>query len=177
MSIRDSRSAGFSVIELLLTAAILGVGLLGLAALTTTAMKGYGGSRVRDTATILATGVLDRLAVDGRISSQQRSNSTAIPASALVANATDDASNNYADPATTYTSWDTQGQPTNTSPVFTVSWVRRAAKAGATPAATSLQVSSEVVVNVRWNEVFRNTTTGVTTVTPRYISVSRVIRY
>lgn len=169
------RDPGFSMIEFLMTAVILGVGLLGLAALTTTAMRSYGGSRTRDTAMSLSGSVLDRLALDGRLSAQVRGSGGTVPASALVANATDGAVNAYADPATTWTTFDLQGQPSQTAPIFNISWVRRATK-GITPATSSQSAASEVVVNVQWNEEIKSSS-GTTTTQPRYVSTSRFIRY
>lgn len=170
------RDTGFSLIEFLMTAVILGIGLLGLAALTTTAMRSYGGSRTRDTAIALSGSVLDQLALDGRISAQMRSSGGTVPATALVANAADGAANAYADPATTWTTFDLQGQPSQAAPIFNITWVRRAAK-GLTPAASSLTAASEVVVNVQWSEEVKSAAAGTTTLEPRYISTSRVIRY
>lgn len=172
----SSPRAGFSIIEFLLAAMILGVGLLGLAALTVMSVKGFGGSRTRNAASDLAGSVLDRLALDGRLSAAIRSNGGTIPSTALVAAATDDAVNTYADPATTFTTFDLQGQATNTTPVYTVTWVRRASKTALTPAATSLSASAEVVVNVAWNEAVKGSS-GTTTAVPRYLSFSRSIRY
>ena len=171
------RAAGFSLVEFLMVAVIMGVGLLGLAALSAISVRGFGGSRTRDAATNLADNILDRLALDGRLSASLRLNSATIPSSALLANAVDDASNTYTDPTTTFTNFDLQGQGTNTSPVFTVTWVRRAAKSGLVPTATSLSAGAEVVVNVKWNDAVRNDTTGVTTTQAHYISVSRYMRY
>lgn len=178
MSIRKKSNAraGFSLVEFLMVAIILGVGLLGLAALTSMSIRGFGGSRVRNAAASLGGSVLDRLTLDGRLSAAVRTNGGIVPASALVANAVDDAVNAYSDPATTFTAFDLQGQATNTTPVYTVTWVRRASKTGLTPAATSLSASSEVVVNVAWNEAVRNAA-GVTITVPRYLSFSRSIRY
>ncbi|HET6329537.1 MAG TPA: prepilin-type N-terminal cleavage/methylation domain-containing protein [Holophagaceae bacterium] len=178
MNIRKMSNAhsGFSLVEFLMVAIILGVGLLGLAALTTMSTRGFGGSRVRNTAASLGGSVLDRLALDGRLSAAVRTNGGAIPASALVANAVNDAVNAYADPATTFTTFDLQGQGTNTTPIYTVTWVRRSSKTGIAPAATSLSVSAEVVVNVAWNEAVKNAA-GATTTVPRYLSVSRSVRY
>ena len=169
------RSAGFSLIEFLMVSIILGVGLLGLAALTSMSIRGFGGSRIRNTAASLGGSVLDRLALDGRLSAAIRTNG-GTPTAGLVANAVDDAVNVYADPATTFTAFDLQGQATNTTPVYTVTWVRRASKTGIAPAATSLSASAEVVVNVAWNETIKNAA-GATTAAPRYLSFSRSIRY
>lgn len=174
--LRSSSRAGFSLVEFLMVAIILGVGLLGLAALTATTIRGFGGSRSRDVAAGLADSVLDRLSLDGRLSAAVRANGGTIPATALVANATDDAVNAYAEPATNLGTFDLQGQPSTTAPVFTVSWVRRASKTGLTPAPTSLTTSSEVVVNVAWNEAVKGAG-GATVSLPRYLSFSRSIRY
>lgn len=171
------RTAGFSLIEFLAVAMIMGVGLLGLAALSAISIRGFGGSRTRDTAANLANNVLDRLALDGRLTASLRLSSSAIPASALLANAADDASNTYKDPTTGYTTFDIQGQGTNTTPVYTVTWVRRAPKSALVPTATSLSAGAEVVVNVKWNDAIRNDTTGVTTTQAHYVSVSRYMRY
>lgn len=179
MSIRRTHhapSTGFSLVEFLLVAIILGVGLLGLAALISISIRGFGGGRTRNAAASLAGSVLDRLALDGRLSAAVRSGGGAIPASALVANATNDAVNIYADPATNDTTFDLQCQPTTTVPVYTVNWVRRAPKTALSPAPTSLSASSEVVVNVAWNEAVKSSA-GTTTAVPRYLSFSRSIRY
>jgi prepilin-type N-terminal cleavage/methylation domain-containing protein len=171
----DSR--GFSLVEFLMVAIILGIGLLGLAALTTTAMRGYSGSRTLDSAVALSSSVMDRLSADGRISAQLRSISgSTIPTSALVANATDGKVNTYTDPATQLGTFDLQGQPSSTQPVFTVKWVRRADK-GLSPVTASLADGAEVVVNIEWNEAVKNASTGATSVLPHYISASRFIRY
>ncbi len=168
-------SKGFSLIEFLMVAVILGIGLLGLAALTTTAMRSYGGSRSRDAAVALSGSVLDRLSLDGRLSAQLRGIGSAIPATALVANAVEGAVNPYADPATALGTFDLEGLPSATNQVFTVNWVRRATKS-ITPVASSQSAVSEVVVNVQWNEAVRKAD-GTSIAQPRYISVSRFIRY
>lgn len=170
------RSAGFSMVEFFLVALILGVGLLGLAALTAMSVRGFGGSRTRGAASSLASSVLDRLSLDGRLSSTVRANGGSIPGTALVANATDGAVNVYKDPATGFTTFDLQGQPSAATPVYSVSWVRRASKTGLVPAATSLTANAEVVVNVTWNEAVKGSS-GTTTTVARYLSVSRSIRY
>ena len=167
---------GFSLVEFLMVAIILGIGLLGLAALTTTAIRGYSGSRTRDSAVALSSTVLDRLAVDGRISAQIRSVGSTVPTSALLANATDDAVNTYTDPATSLGTFDLQGQPSSTQPVFSVNWIRRAPK-GLSPATGSLADGAEVVVNVQWNEAIQSAGSTATSIQPHYISASRFIRY
>ena len=165
------------MVEFFLVALIMGVGLLGLAALSAITVRGFGGSRTRNTASILASNVLDRLTLDGRLTAALRQNSQTIPASALIANATDGTVNTYTDPATGFTSFDMLGQASSVTPVFTVSWVRLAPKTTMVPVATSLSAGSELVVNVQWNEAVKNATTGVATAQPHYISVSRYVRY
>lgn len=169
-------STGFSMVEFLMVAVILGIGLLGLAALTTTAMRSYGGSRTRDSAIALSGSVLDRLSLDGRLTSQSRGIGTAISTAALMANAVDGTMNTYADPQTTVNTFDLQGLPNTTLPIFTVTWVRRATKSIA-PVTSSASAVAEVVVNVQWLEDVRNPTTNVSTTYTRYISTSRFIRY
>lgn len=171
------RASGFSLVEFLMVAMILGVGLLGLAALSAISIRGFGGSRTRDTATNLANNVLDRLALDGRSTGMQRVFNVTIPAAALLANATDGVSNAYTDPATGFTAFDIQGLPTNTTPVYTVTWVRRASKTGLTASTTGSFAGAEVVVNVKWNDAIRNDATGATTTQAHYISISRYMSY
>ena len=165
------------MVEFFVVALILGVGLLGLAALTAISVRGFGGSRARDAAVTLADSVLDRLTLDGRMSSALRGNGQAIPASALLANASDGTSNAYADPQTGFTNYDLQGLPTNTTPVFVVTWVRLAPKSAMVSQSTSNFAASEVVVNVSWNEAVKNVNTGASTAQARSISVNRYISY
>ena len=72
---RDRRSskargsqAGFSMIEMLMTAFVLAVGLLGLCMLQTMALRGGRGSRSLTTAVHVATAVLDQVEMEGRLS-------------------------------------------------------------------------------------------------------------
>ena len=177
LRVRKTSASGFSLIELLAVAIIMGVGLLGLAALTTMAVRGYGGSRSRDTAANLANSVMDRLTLDGRLTAAARANGTTSFPGALVANASNDSVTAYADPTPpNFTDFDVQGQPTNTAPFYKVTWVRRSPKAGLSPAPTSQTASAEVVVNVQWIEA-EKTAAGVSTTSTRYISISRSIRY
>jgi type IV pilus assembly protein PilV len=55
------RSAGFSLIEVLISIVILSVALLGTAALTAASLKNTNGSYYRSLATILADDMLDRM--------------------------------------------------------------------------------------------------------------------
>ncbi|MDP2875587.1 MAG: hypothetical protein Q8O00_05330 [Holophaga sp.] len=152
---------------------ILGVGLLGLAALITGSIRASAGSRQRDTAAYLANNVLESLAADGRLSASFRSNAQTIPTTYLLANATDGAANDFqaADVGGTQrTTFDMEGRPSATNPVFSVEWVRRATKSVA-PVVSSSSMTAEVVVNVTWSEAQG------AAITQKWLSCSRMIRY
>jgi len=59
---------GFSMIEMLMTAFILAVGLLGLCMLQIMSLRGSRGSQSLTTAVHVATGVLDEIEMEGRLS-------------------------------------------------------------------------------------------------------------
>jgi len=172
---RKSRThAGFSLVEFLLVAFIFAIGLLGLAALMNMSTRSSGNARQRDTAAYLANDVLERLAVDGLRSAQLRLDSQVIPGTLLLANAVDDTANTYeADDTggTAQTTFDMEGRPSGTNPVFAVEWVRRAPK-GTVPVAASASMIAEVLVNVSWAEPGPGTGT-----TQKWLSFSRMIRY
>lgn len=60
--------AGFSMVEMLLTAFILAVGILGLTMLQTMSLKASRGSRSLSSAILVAEQVLDRVEMEGRLS-------------------------------------------------------------------------------------------------------------
>jgi len=60
--------AGFSMIEMLMTAFVMAIGLLGLAMLQTMSLRASRGSRSLSTAVRVASGVLDSVGVEGRLS-------------------------------------------------------------------------------------------------------------
>jgi prepilin-type N-terminal cleavage/methylation domain-containing protein len=59
---------GFSMIEMLMTAFILAIGLLGLCMLQTLSLRAARGSRSLTTAVQIASGVLDQVESEGRVS-------------------------------------------------------------------------------------------------------------
>ncbi len=63
---RKRSQAGFSMVEMLMAAFIMGIGLLGLAMLQTMALRTNVGSRAQSTAILLAEGLLDDIQTNGR---------------------------------------------------------------------------------------------------------------
>ena len=174
--IHSGAARGFSMIELLLVAFILGVGLLGLTALMAMNVRASGGGRQRDAAAYLANDVMETLAADGRMSSILRVNGQAIPATYQLANAVDNTPVTYQAPDTTGTvqaTFDMEGRPSATNPIFSVQWARLATKSSISAATTNL-LTAEVIVNVSWNEA--PATQGGPTV-QKWLSFNRMIRY
>ena len=77
---RRHSEAGFSLVELLLAAFIMAVGLLGLAALETASLKSNNRSRGYNTAVLVAGHVLDAAEIEGRQSSMALVFGAAAPA-------------------------------------------------------------------------------------------------
>lgn len=65
---RKRSQAGFSMIEMLMTAFVLAVGLLGLCMLQTMSLKASRGSRSLQTAVEVGQAVLDQVEMEGRLS-------------------------------------------------------------------------------------------------------------
>ena len=63
-----SGQAGFSMIEMLMTAFVLAIGLLGLCLLQTMSLRGGRGSRSLTTAVRVASAMLDQVEMEGRLS-------------------------------------------------------------------------------------------------------------
>ena len=64
----SAAQAGFSMVEMLMAAFIMAVGILGLSALQVMALKATRGSRSLSTAILVAEQVLDRAEMEGRLS-------------------------------------------------------------------------------------------------------------
>ncbi len=174
----QKHNMGFSMIEFLLAAFILSVGLLGLASLQVMAISQASNGRGRTTAAYIANVVLQRAQMEGQHYYLAKSNSltpamtavfTASPSTALVnqpyggfnidgVQVTDSSNNPIAGLATLVPDVNKR----NT--VFTATWTRRA-YAGTAPA--SLSQTQEFVVNLTWVEGAQN----------KYLSLSRDIRY
>ncbi|MEI6593017.1 MAG: prepilin-type N-terminal cleavage/methylation domain-containing protein [Holophagaceae bacterium] len=65
---RAATQAGFSMVEMLMAAFIMAVGILGLSALQVMALKATRGSRSLSTAILVAEQILDRAELEGRLS-------------------------------------------------------------------------------------------------------------
>jgi type IV pilus modification protein PilV len=176
---RRRSERGFSMIELLIVAFIMAIGLMGLFALQVIGVSSGTQSRQRGTASLLAHSLLDRVTSEGLVSAGERAasqNGTITTAPAGVTRWV------FIDPTgfTAHTSseaedyyYDLAGDAvTATSPnlMFTVSWQRLA---GAASGPTN--AIQPFVINVKWNESI-STSTGTSTVTPQYFSVSRNVR-
>jgi type IV pilus modification protein PilV len=157
------------MIELLLVAFILSIGLLGLLSLQLVSISSGSQSRMRGTATMLAHNLLDRAVAEGMISSAERyssgtgtittTNWVFIDPTGLTAN------------AGTKFYFDIQGNAltsaTDPNLVYTVSWQRMAGVLG-----SNVLAMQPFVVNVQWLEAVK-ASNGTTALQPHYFSVSR----
>lgn len=170
------------MVEFLVAAFILAIGLLGLIALQVGAVAQAANGRGRITATYVANQILQQAQMEGQYSYFAKTTSATLPAGFVpVFTATPGA----AIASTAVGGFNVDGvQVTDAtgaampsaylaaqvpdankrSPVFTATWVRRAYQ-GATP--TSSVQTQEFVVNVAWQEKNQ----------PKYLSLSRDIRY
>lgn len=170
---------GFSIVELLLAAFILGIALLGLAALMTTSIAQGGSSRKRGTATLIAHSVLDRIQAEGALAAAERYNSGTgtvtssgwyfidpVGFSAHTSTATEGNTNQYG-------TFDVLGNfvpATDPNKVFTVNWQRLAGDS------TNFALNAAqqyYIVNVSWQEADPK---APATPINKTISVSRHVR-
>lgn len=162
------------MIELLLVAFIMAIGLLGLLSLQVVSISSGGQSRMRGTATMLAHNLLDQAVAEGMISSAERYDSgngvvtttgwKLIDPAGLTAISSTAATNYY---------YDLQGNTVtaaNPNLVYTVSWQRMLGLSG-----SNVLAVQPFVVNVQWKEATR-TPAGATTIQTHYFSVSRNVR-
>lgn len=168
------------MVEFLMAAFILSIGLLGLIALQIAAMNQGAGARGRTTATYIADWVLQRAQVEGQQSylvklggatTAYASVFTTSPGQAVTATTfggfnvdgvqvTDTNGNNITDLAAQVL------DANKRTPIFRATWLRRAYNGTTAPTSTSAQ-SQEFVVNVTWVE------RGI----DKALSISRIIRY
>lgn len=176
------RQGGFSMVEFLVAAFILAIGLLGLIALQVGAVAQAANGRGRITATYVANQVLQQAQMEGQYSYFAKTASATLPAGfvpvftanpgAAIGNTTIGGFNvdgvqvtdaTGAAMPSTYLAAQVP-DPNKRSPVFQAAWVRRAYN-GTAP--TSTIQTQEFVVNVTWQEKNQ----------PKSLSMSRDIRY
>lgn len=171
---KSRQQQGFSLIELLMTAFILGIGLLGLAALQTMGIRAFGASRQRDAAAYMASNLLDHFQAQGRIVLALRESGQAIPTTLTLVQAPEGVEQVYA--VNGLTGFTLDGQPVaDADGIFHVFYTVLAPRAGAIPAASSVQ-GNEVVVNVRWRESIPAAGGG-SVVQDRWLSMTRFIAH
>lgn len=189
------RERGFSIIELLLAAFILSIGLLGLGALQVTSQSQGTNSRFRGTAALIAHNVLDQMQAEGAVTAAQRLRFGVItlPATPFTYIGNADATAQASTPGPSFTilgllPTDPYYVANPTAPTditFTTTWSRNAGSvvlkkvapvvppapppAGPAPSVSAIQ---ECIVNVSWNE-FNNQTKAIDA---KFITVSRHVR-
>ena len=166
------RQRGFSMVEMLIGAFILGIGALGMAALQVASAASGTKSRSLGTATLLAHNLLDRITAEGNLAQAERFDQSGtvtstgwafIDPAGFAAGASTTATSLYFDISSNTVA---AGSPTV---YYTVTWQRFQGVRASTSYAYQ-----PFVVNVRWNEAVRQG--SATVVQPRYFSVSRNVR-
>lgn len=164
---------GFSLVELLITALIFSIGLLGLAALQVSTLRANTGGRNRFTAASLAEGCLSSIQSEGSLSWTYASGELGKTAVYPIAKVYTGAGT-----AGTFGYFDVNGKPLlvgDPSIVFTVSWARLDTTAATPKASITGMNMSEFVVTTSWKDQVTDAA-GAPIATPT-ISVSRLIRY
>lgn len=171
---RKSRQAGFSLIELLVTALIFGIGLLGLAALQVSTMRSNSGGRSRFTATALAEGCMSAIQSEGSLT-------WTYSAGVLGSSAVYAGTRTYTGGAATGTfgAFDINGLPVpvnDPAQVFLVTWAKLD-PTDATPKANITGMNlREFRVTVSWIDQ-KNDAQGAAITNLPTLSLSRLIRY
>lgn len=170
---RASRQSGFSLVELLVTALIFGIGLLGLASLQVSTIRSNAGGRNRVTAAFLAEGCLSAIQAEGSLT-------WSYAAGVMGSSTTFAGPRTYTTAATngTFGTFDVNGQQTpsgSPTQVFSVGWVRRATNATPSAPITSMNMN-EFVVTVTWTDQVK-AADGVTNLAASTMTISRLIRY
>jgi len=173
---KSRTQGGFSLVELLIAAAILSVGLLGLMALQVASTSQGTSSRERGTAVLLAHNLLDRAVAEGALSAGERMDS--------IGGTVTSTGFTFIDPtitgmATAHTSTTAEnlffdirgGSVATTAPtkIFTVSWQRDAGLL-----AGPNNALAQFTVNVQWQEAVKSG--NATVLQNKYFSAARNVR-
>lgn len=161
-------SAGFSLVEALMVAVILGIGLLGIAATQLTTIRGNADSRARTVAVGLANGGLDRVLAEAKVIAMDKYlNQSQTPTFSITQNYT----------ATNTASWtftfNQDGNDTLTAakPAYFTLTINRSALTTPVPA-TALTHTFAFQGAVAWNEPGPGAT-----LLPKSITLSRYVMY
>ncbi len=170
---RSSRQSGFSLVELLVTALIFGIGLLGLAALQVSTLRSNSGGRNRVTAASLAEGCLSAIQAEGSLSwsyaAEVMGKGVPYPVARVYTGGTANA---------TFGNYDVNGLPVaaaDPNRIFLVDWVRLAPTAATPKSAITGMNMNEFVVTVTWQDQAADAQGAALAATT--LSLSRLIRY
>lgn len=143
------RESGFSMVELLMTAFVMAIGILGLTALQSLSIKSSTGSRGLTTAVLIAERAMDEILANGRNSLLYTRASPATTPPVALTNvflvATPDRTFNFAGRPSV-------GDPIDTAPFFTLSVQAQAAAPGTLAAIPRFGGVANMIVTVRWTE-------------------------
>lgn len=174
-----SRRSGFSLIEFLIAAFIMAIGVLGLTMLLTINLRQNATSRSRSTATYIAQSILQQSQTEGQHSYFAKINNltpvitplfTATPGTAIaetnLGGFNIDGIRITNPDGTSVPNLSTLVPDTNKrTAIFTATWARRAYNNNQVPVGQSH--SQEFVVNVQWSEDNQS----------KFLSMSRIVRY
>jgi len=169
---RRSSQSGFSLAELLVTALIFGIGLLGLAALQVATLRSNSGGRNRVTAAALAEGCLGAIQAEGSLSWSYAAG--VMGPGVAYAGARPYTGNDNG----TFGTFDVNGAPVAAAAatkVFTVGWVRLPATTATPSTAITGMNMNEYVVTVTWQDQVVGA--DGTALAASTLSLSRLIRY
>lgn len=170
---RVSRQSGFSLVELLVTALIFGIGMLGLAALQVSTLRTNSGGRNRFTATSLAEGCMSAIQAEGSSSwiyaAGIKGTGVAYPVPRVYTGGV--AAGNFG-------TFDINGLPValgDPATVFTVTWAKNGATSPTPKAPITGMDMREFIVTVSWQDQAVDAAGGVMPVST--LTMSRLIRY
>lgn len=165
--------AGFSMVEMLLVAFIVAIGLLGLGALQIVSTAQSTSSRERGTANLIGHSTLDRIQAEGAISAGERLTDDKVTSTGFTFIAPADLTTVHDSSAAETLYYNLRGDIVAANApdmLFTLSWRRQSG------VSASLNTAyQEFIVNVSWKEASKNAS-GQTVLVDKTISVSRYVR-